>query len=207
MFIGILGTKIGMTQIFDSKGCAIPITVIQAGPCIVTHIKTNSKDGYQAVQIGYSQTHATKLTKAQLGHLKTSNAPALRYLHEYKINSKTNYKLGDVITVNKLKIGQLVNISGKSIGKGFSGYQKRHKFSRGPMTHGSKNHRKPGSIGPGTTPGRVFPGKKMAGRLGGKVITIKQLQIIDINPELHLIAIKGSVPGPKGSLLSLKTQY
>mgnify|MGYP000264812423 CR=1 FL=1 len=207
MSIGILGTKIGMTQIFDSKGCAIPITVIQAGPCIVTHIKTNSKDGYQAVQIGYSQTHATKLTKAQLGHLKTSNAPALRYLHEYKINSKTNYKLGDVITVNKLKIGQLVNISGKSIGKGFSGYQKRHKFSRGPMTHGSKNHRKPGSIGPGTTPGRVFPGKKMAGRLGGKVITIKQLQIIDINPELHLIAIKGSVPGPKGSLLSLKTQY
>ena len=207
MIIGILGTKIGMTQIFNSKGFAIPVTVIQAGPCIVTHIKTNNKDGYQAVQIGYSQIHASKLTKAQLGHLKAANAPALRYLHEYKTNPTANWKIGDVITVEKFKIGQLVNISGKSIGKSFSGYQKRHKFSRGPMTHGSKNHRKPGSIGPGTSPGRVFPGKKMAGRFGGKRITIQQLQIMDINPKLHLIAIKGSVPGTKGNLLSLEIQY
>lgn len=206
MFIGILGTKIGMTQIFDSKGYAIPVTIIQAGPCIVTHIKTNSKDGYQAIQIGYSQTNISKLTKAQLGHLRAANAPALRHLHEYKINTTANWKVGDIITAEKLQIGQLVNISGKSIGKSFAGYQKRHKFSRGPMTHGSKNHRKPGSIGPGTTPGRVFPGKKMAGRLGNTLITIKQLQIIDINPRLHLIAIKGSVPGPKGNLLSLEAQ-
>lgn len=203
----MLGTKIGMTQIFDLKGYAIPVTIIQAGPCIVTHIKTDNKDGYQAVQIGYSQINVSKLTKGQLGHLKAANVPALRYLHEYKTNSLENWKLGDRITVEKLKIGQLVNISGKSIGKGFSGHQKRHKFSRGPMTHGSKNHRKPGSIGPGTTPGRVFPGKKMAGRLGGTLTTIKQLQIVDINPKLHLIAIKGAVPGPKGNLLSLEIEY
>ena len=202
----MLGTKIGMTQIFDLKGYAIPVTIIQAGPCIVTHIKTDNKDGYQAVQIGYSQINVNKLTKGQLGHLKAANVPALRYLHEYKTNSLENWQLGDTITVDKLKIGQLVNISGKSIGKGFSGNQKRHKFSRGPMTHGSKNHRKPGAIGPGTTPGRVFPGKKMAGRLGGTLTTIKQLQIVDINPKLHLIAIKGAVPGPKGNLLSLKIE-
>lgn len=202
----MLGTKIGMTQIFDLKGYAIPVTIIQAGPCIVTHIKTDNKDGYQAVQIGYSQINVSKLTKGQLGHLKAANVPALRYLHEYKTSSLENWKLGDRITVEKLKIGQLVNISGKSIGKGFSGYQKRHKFSRGPMTHGSKNHRKPGAIGPGTTPGRVFPGKKMAGRLGGTLTTIKQLQIVDINPKLHLIAIKGAVPGPKGNLLSLEIE-
>ena len=204
MFIGILGTKIGMTQIFNLKGYAIPVTIIQAGPCTVTHIKTNSKDGYQAIQLGYSQTHTSKLTKAQLGHLKVANAPALRYLHEYKVNFPINWKLGDIITVEKFKVGQLVNISGNSIGKSFSGYQKRHKFSRGPMTHGSKNHRKPGSIGPGTTPGRVFPGKKMAGRSGGTLVTIQQLQIIDINPKLHLLAIKGAVPGPKGNLLSIE---
>lgn len=206
MSIGLLGTKIGMTQVFNSNGTCIPVTVLRVGPCIVTQIKTIQSDGYDAIQIGYSQVATHLLTKARLGHLNKSQAPALKYLQEYRLDSTNQFNIGQVLTANQLKIGEKVNIQGKSIGKGFSGYQKRHHFSRGPMSHGSKNHRQPGSIGAGTSPGRVFPGKKMAGRLGGTQTTIKNLQIIDINIEQHFILLKGSVPGKPGSILNIQMQ-
>lgn len=206
MSIGLLGTKIGMTQVFNSNGTCIPVTVLRVGPCIITQIKTVQSDGYDAIQIGYSQVATHLLTKARLGHLNKSQAPALKYLQEYRIDSTNQFNIGQVLTADQLKIGEKVNIQGKSIGKGFSGYQKRHHFSRGPMSHGSKNHRQPGSIGAGTSPGRVFPGKKMAGRLGGTQTTIKNLQIIDINIEQNFILLKGSVPGKPGSILNIQMQ-
>lgn len=201
--IGLLGTKLGMTQIFSGSGNAIPVTILQVGPCMITQIKNTPSDGYQAIQIGYAQCNNNKLTKAQLGHLNKIGAPPLKYLHEYQVESLDTFQVGQTITVNQLKVGKFIKVSGFSIGKGFTGYQKRHHFSRGPMTHGSKNHKKPGSIGAGTTPGRVFPGKKMAGRMGHNKITIKNLQIIDINTEKHLVIVKGSIPGKPGSIVSI----
>nr|AYR05837.1 ribosomal protein L3 [Lithothamnion sp.] len=202
--ISLLGTKIGMTQIFNNQGSAIPVTVLQLGPCFITQIKTIKSDGYNAIQIGYLEVPTKKLNKAELGHLQKIRLAALRHLKEYRVCSCEGFELGQTININKLKIGDLIDISGKSIGKGFTGYQKRHHFSRGPMSHGSKNHRQPGSIGAGTTPGRVFPGKKMAGRMGYKNVTIKNLQIIDINTEKNLVIVKGSVPGKPGSTISIK---
>jgi large subunit ribosomal protein L3 len=204
MSLGILGTKLGMTQIFDEFGYATPVTVIKAGPCLVTQIKKVESEGYNAIQIGYGQIANKNLNKPSLGHLQKSEAPPLKYLKEYPVSSTENFKLSDKITVNKFTVGQTVSISGKSIGKGFAGTIKRHNFTRGPMTHGSKNHREPGSIGQGTTPGRVFPGKKMAGRLGGKQTMIKNLKIVYINEENNLLVVKGSVPGKTGNLLSIK---
>jgi large subunit ribosomal protein L3 len=204
MTLGILGTKLGMTQIFDESGFAIPVTVVKAGPCVITQIKTSSTDGYNAIQLGYSQIAQKNLTKPQLGHLKKSESPPLKYLKEYKVDSTEKYSLGENIQVELFSIGQKVSISGNTIGKGFAGTIKRYNFTRGPMTHGSKNHREPGSIGQGSTPGRVFPGKKMPGRLGGKQTTTKNLQIVHINTDKNLLVIKGTIPGKKGNLLSIK---
>jgi len=204
MNIGILGTKLGMTQIFDESGLAIPVTIIKAGPCIVTQIKTLETDGYSAVRIGYSEIQSKLMTKPRLGHLHKSGIPPLKYLKEYRIQSSAGESLGATISVTSFNLGDKVSITGKTIGKGFAGTVKRHNFTRGPMTHGSKNHREPGSIGMGTTPGRVYPGKKMAGRLGGKQTTIKNLQIVLINPENNLLVVKGAIPGKLGNLLSIK---
>lgn len=201
--ISLLGIKIGMTQIFNDKGNAIPVTIIQLGPCLITQIKTQKSNNYDAIQIGYSEVSNQKLSQAEEGHLKKNNLPPLKYLKEYRIESKHNFKIGQVLTTQELKIGDTISVSSNKIGKGFMGYQKRHKFTRGPMSHGSKNHRQPGSIGAGTTPGRVFPGKKMAGRVKSQKVTIKNLQIIDIKHEEHLLIIKGSVPGKTGSLISI----
>ena len=203
MSIELLGTKIGMTQLFNDQGSAIPVTILKVGPCIITQIKTQEKHGYEAIQIGYNETNPKKLTKAEIGHLKKSKINPLKHLHEYKCpsNKSKNLQIGDTLDIKDFKIGHFINVSGKSIGKGFSGYQKRHKFSRGPMSHGSKNHRQPGSIGAGTTPGRVFPGKRMAGRMGHRKVTVKNLQIIDINTEKHIMIIKGSVPGKTGNVI------
>jgi len=204
MSIGLLGNKIGMTQIFDEIGNIIPVTILKVGPCIVTDIKTKSKNGYDSVQIGYGKISMNLLTQSELGHLSKSNLQPLRYLKEFPIDENIqNFSVGQVLKVNFFSNGQLVNISGKSIGKGFSGLQKRYKFSRGPMTHGSKNHRAPGSIGMGTTPGRVLPGKKMAGQLGNRKTTIKKLKVIQINDEENILVLKGSVPGKRGNLLSI----
>ena len=173
MTIGILGTKVGMTQIFDEFGFAIPVTVIKAGPCLVTQIKKDEKEGYNAIQVGYAESSPPKMTKPRLGHLTKSNLPALKHLKEYKVDSTDSFTVAQKITVDSFEVGQTVKISGISIGKGFAGTVKRHNFTRGPMTHGSKNHREPGSIGQGSTPAKVHKGKKMAGRLGGKKTTIK----------------------------------
>lgn len=203
MAIGLLGNKIGMTQIFDESGNIIPVTILKVGPCIVTQIKTKSKDGYDAVQIGYGSVSNKFLTQPELGHLQKSNIQPLKYLKEFRIHEDSQFQIGQVLNVDSFKPGQLVNLQGKTIGKGFSGLQKRHNFNRGPMTHGSKNHREPGSIGMGTTPGRVLPGKKMAGQVGNKVRTVQKLKIIQINSEENILVIKGSVPGKPGNLLSI----
>ena len=201
--IGLLGNKIGMTQIFDESGNIIPVTIIKVGPCIITQIKTKVKDGYDAIQVGYSNTSNKLLTQSELGHLQKSNIQPLKYLKEFRINNVTEFEVGQILNVNLLSVDQLVNIKGKTVGKGFSGLQKRHNFTRGPMTHGSKNHRAPGSIGMGTTPGRVLPGKKMAGQMGNKLTTIKKLKVIQLSSEENILIIKGSVPGKPGNLLSI----
>jgi large subunit ribosomal protein L3 len=201
--VGLLGNKIGMTQIFDESGNIIPVTILKVGPCVVTQVKTKSKDGYDSIQIGYGNVSSKALSQPELGHLQKSNIQPLKYLKEFKINENDEFELGQILNVDSFSPGQFVNIRGKSIGKGFSGLQKRHNFTRGPMTHGSKNHRAPGSIGMGTTPGRVLPGKKMAGQLGNKITTIKKLKVIQINSEENILVIKGSVPGKPGNLLSI----
>jgi large subunit ribosomal protein L3 len=201
--VGLLGNKIGMTQIFDESGNIIPVTILKVGPCTITQIKTKSKDGYDSIQVGYGNVSNKALTQPELGHLQKSNIQPLKYLKEFRVNETDTFEIGQVLNVESFLPGQLVNIRGKSIGKGFSGLQKRHNFTRGPMTHGSKNHRAPGSIGMGTTPGRVLPGKKMAGQLGNQITTIKKLKVIQINLEENILVIKGSVPGKPGNLLSI----
>jgi large subunit ribosomal protein L3 len=201
--IGLLGNKIGMTQIFDESGNIIPVTILKVGPCVITQVKTVEKDGYNAIQVGYGNVSSKKLTQPELGHLQKSNIQPLKYLKEFRINDDNEFKIGQILNVDSFSEGQLVNVRGKSIGKGFSGLQKRYNFARVPMTHGSKNHRAPGSIGMGTTPGRVLPGKKMAGQLGNKIATIQKLKVIQINSEENILVIKGSVPGKPGNLLSI----
>jgi large subunit ribosomal protein L3 len=201
--VGLLGNKIGMTQIFDESGNIIPVTIIKVGPCIVTQIKTTLTDGYNAVQIGYLNVPSKALSQPKLGHLEKSNIQPLKYLKEFRVDNPEDFSVGQLINVSSFNEGQLINVTGKSSGKGFSGLQKRHKFSRGPMTHGSKNHRLPGSIGMGTSPGRVLPGKRMAGQLGNKTAHIKKLKIIQINNEENILVIKGSIPGKPGNLISV----
>ena len=203
MSVGILGTKLGMTQVFDETGRAIPVTVIQAGPCTVTQIKTKQTDGYSAIQVGFGETKPKALNKPLLGHLAKSSAPALRHLQEYRLDNASEFAMGQQLKADMFTPGQIVDVIGTSIGRGFAGYQKRHNFGRGPMSHGSKNHRAPGSIGAGTTPGRVYPGKRMAGRLGGKRVTIPKLIVVRVDAERNLLLIKGAVPGKPGALLSV----
>ena len=203
MSVGLLGNKIGMTQIFDNSGNIIPVTILKVGPCVVTQVKTEARDGYNSIQVGYSNVSSKSLTQPELGHLQKSNIQPLKYLKEFRVDNDDEFEVGQILKVDLLSPGQLVNVKGKSIGKGFSGLQKRYNFTRGPMTHGSKNHRAPGSIGMGTTPGRVLPGKKMAGQLGNKVTTVKKLKVIQLNLEENILVIRGSVPGKPGNLLSI----
>jgi len=203
MSLGLLGNKIGMTQIFDQSGNIIPVTVLKIGPCIVTQVKTLLTDGYNAIQIGYGNISSKSLTQPELGHLQKSNIQPLKYLKEFRINNPEDFQVGQILNVETFTSGQLVDIRGKSSGKGFSGLQKRYNFTRGPMTHGSKNHREPGSIGMGTSPGRVLPGKKMAGQQGNKIINVKKLKIIQLNSQENILVVKGSVPGKPGNLLSI----
>ncbi len=203
MSLGILGKKLGMSQFFDDQGRAIPVTLIQAGPCRVTQLKNHETDGYSAIQIGYGTVRDKLINNPSKGHLKKSGEELLRHLREYRVDKVSDFKLGDEITVGSFEVGQKVDVSGDTMGRGFSGYQKRHGFSRGPMSHGSKNHRLPGSTGAGTTPGRIYPGKRMAGRYGGKKITTKGLTIVMVDGERNLLVIKGSVPGKPGSIVNV----
>ena len=203
MSLGILGTKLGMTQIFDDTGRAIPVTVVQAGPCTVTQVKTKETDGYTSVQIGYDEVTEKKLSKAERGHLAKAGDNLLRHLREYRLDDVSSYELGQAVKADIFEAGQLVDVAGTSIGRGFAGFQKRHNFQRGPMSHGSKNHRAPGSIGAGTTPGRVYPGKRMAGHMGAVRKTVRKLEVVRVDAEKNLLLIKGAVPGKSGNLLSI----
>ena len=204
MSIGILGKKLGMSQFFDEQGRAVPVTLIQAGPCRITQIKSSETDGYSAVQIGFFEVREKLINSPAKGHLSKSGKELLRYLREYRVNNLDQFELGSSITVGNFETGQKVDVSGDSMGRGFAGYQKRHSFSRGPMSHGSKNHRLPGSTGAGTTPGRIYPGKRMAGRYGGKQVTTRGLTVIKVDNEQNLLVVKGSVPGKPGSLLNIR---
>ena len=204
MSVGILGTKLGMTQIFEGEtALAIPVTVVQVGPCTITQVKTLETDGYNSVQIGYQEVKPKALNKPKLGHLQKSGAPPLRHLKEYRVQDTSEFEAGQSIKADLFSDGQLVDVTGKSMGRGFAGYQKRHNFRRGSMSHGSKNHRLPGSTGAGTTPGRIYPGKKMAGRYGGKQVTIRKLKVVRVDTERNLLLIQGAVPGKPGGLLSI----
>ncbi|NP_050769.1 ribosomal protein L3 (chloroplast) [Guillardia theta] len=204
MKIGLLGTKLGMTQIFDDNGSAIPVTILKVGPCYVTNLKSDTKDNYNAIQIGYQQVDAKKLTKPQLGHLQVNNLPPLKHLKEYKVDATHTFTIAQQLDVSIFELGQIVSVSGVSIGKGFAGTVKRHNFTRGPMTHGSKNHREPGSIGQGSTPAKVHKGKKMAGRLGGHQVTTKNLTVVHLDKDNNVLVLKGCVPGKRGNILSIK---
>jgi len=204
MSIGILGKKLGMSQFFDEEGKSIPVTLIEAGPCRVTQLKSEATDGYTAVQLGFGETREKLVNKPAKGHLAKSGEAPLRHLKEYRLEAIDGLELGAPVTVGDFSPGQKVDVSGDTIGRGFSGLQKRHGFSRGPMSHGSKNHREPGSIGAGTTPGRVYPGKRMAGRYGGKQITTRGLTILKVDADRNLLVVKGSVPGKPGALLDIR---
>lgn len=202
----ILGNKIGMTQIFDTKGDVIPVTIIKSGPCYITQIKSTENEGYNAVQLGYFElaNNSKHLTKPNLGHFAKNNLPSFRFLKEFKTSEIINYTIGQKLGVDMFQVGQKVNISGLTIGKGNTGNIKQHHFNRGPMGHGSKHHRLQGSLGSGTTPGRVIPGKKMPGRSGMEQRTIRGLEIIDIDTTENLLMIKGSIPGKSGNLVSIQ---
>ncbi len=204
MSLGILGKKLGMSQLFDDQGRAVPVTLIEAGPCRITQLKSADTDGYAAVQIGFELIREKLINKPSKGHLSKSGDDLLRHLREYRVENSTEFELGASITVGDFEKGQKVDVSGDTMGRGFAGYQKRHGFSRGPMSHGSKNHRLPGSTGAGTTPGRVYPGKRMAGRMGGKKVTTRGLEILKIDNDQNLLVVKGSVPGKPGSLLNIR---
>jgi len=204
MSIGILGKKLGMSQLFDDQGRAVPVTMIEAGPCRITQLKSADTDGYAAVQIGFELIREKLINKPAKGHLSKSGDDLMRHLREYRVENSSEFELGSSITVDDFEKGQKVDVSGDTMGRGFAGYQKRHGFSRGPMSHGSKNHRLPGSTGAGTTPGRVYPGKRMAGRMGGKKVTTRGLEILKIDNDQNLLVVKGSVPGKPGSLLNIR---
>ena len=204
MSLGILGKKLGMSQLFDDQGRAVPVTLIEAGPCRITQLKSADTDGYAAVQIGFQLIREKLINKPAKGHLSKSGDDLLRHLREYRVENSSEFELGASITVDDFQQGQKVDVSGDTMGRGFAGYQKRHGFSRGPMSHGSKNHRLPGSTGAGTTPGRVYPGKRMAGRMGGKKVTTGGLEILKIDTDHNLLVVKGSVPGKPGSLLNIR---
>ena len=204
MSLGILGKKLGMSQLFDDQGRAVPVTLIEAGPCRITQLKSADTDGYAAVQIGFQLIREKLINKPSKGHLSKSGDDLLRHLREYRVENSSEFELGASITVDDFETGQKVDVSGDTMGRGFAGYQKRHGFSRGPMSHGSKNHRLPGSTGAGTTPGRVYPGKRMAGRFGGKKVTTRGLEILKIDIDHNLLVVKGSVPGKPGSLLNIR---
>ena len=201
----LIGKKVGMTQIFDEEGKVIPVTAIEVGPCTVTQIKTVEQDGYSAVQLGFGEIKEKKLTRPAKGHFTKSNITPKKYLREFKLDQASELKVGDELKADVFEIGDKVDIQGTSKGKGFQGVIKRHGQSRGPMGHGSMYHRRPGSMGSTSTPGRVFPGKKLPGHMGCLTVTIQNLEVVKVDLDKNVILVKGSVPGAKGSILKIKS--
>jgi large subunit ribosomal protein L3 len=204
-FPGLVGKKRGMTQIFTNDGSAVPVTVIELCPMTVTQLKSNAKEGYTAVQVGFGDAKEKHLTKAQMQHLKKNSIALKRHLKEFRVSEADlqGLSVGDAISESFLEEGVEVNAQSKSIGKGFQGNIKRWNQHRGPMSHGSKNHRLPGSIGAGTTPGRVYKGKKMAGNMGNEIVTVKGLVVVKVIADKNLVLVKGAVPGVEGGLVTL----
>jgi large subunit ribosomal protein L3 len=203
MLKGLIGKKIGMTQIFDEKGVAQPVTIIEAGPCFVTQVRNPEKDGYSAVQLGFGEVHPKRLTGGELGHLNSNNLPPMRFIREFR--SKETANVGDKVTVEVFSVGEKVDVVGTSKGKGFAGGVKRYHFAGGKKTHGqSDRHRAPGSRGSGTTPGRVYKGARGAGHMGTDRVTVQALKIVMVDIERNLLGIKGAVPGGKGGLVLIK---
>lgn len=204
MLKGLIGKKIGMTQIFDETGSAIPVTLIEAGPCYVTQVRNPDKDGYSAIQLGFNESKPKHLSGGQLGHLKKNELPPLRFLREFRTKN-AEIQEGEKITVDVFAVGDHVDVVGTSKGKGFAGVVKRHGFAGGPKTHGqSDRQRAPGSIGATTGTSRVFKGKRMPGHMGNRRVTSMNLKVAIVDPERNLLAVNGAVPGPKGGLVIVK---
>jgi len=215
---GLLGIKLGMTQLFDETGAVMPVTIIEAGPCFVTQVKTSESDGYNAVQVGFGETKEKRLTGGQKGHLgllkpnkkrpqrkKSANIPAVRYLREFRTKDAASYEVGQTLTVEQFEEGDRIDVVGKTKGRGFAGVVKRHGFAGGIKTHGqSDRHRAPGSIGSTSSVGRVFKGKRMPGRMGNERLTAQNLTVVRVDTDKNLIAVKGAVPGVKGALVQIR---
>src|SRR5690625_3339332 len=198
---GILGTKLGMTQVFDDNGRVRPVTVVRAGPCYVTQVRTDNRDGYQAVQLGFGQ--AKRTVKPLEGHFAAAGVEPTKHLVEFELDGE--FQLGDTVTVDQFRTGEYIDVSGTSKGKGFTGVMKRHGFGGSNSSHGAhKVHRTPGAIGGAATPARVFPGKRMPGRSGGERVTIQSRQLVGVDPERNLLLVSGAVPGANGSLLIVR---
>ena len=202
---GIIGRKIGMTQVFDEKGNVIPVTVIEAGPCVVAQIKTAETDGYNALQLGFGDVKEKHINKPEKGHFAKSKIENKKHLREFRLDSIEGIKVGDEIKADIFQNGEKVDVQGISKGKGFQGVIKRHGQHRGPMGHGSMYHRRPGSMGSTSTPGRVFKGKKLPGHMGRLTVTIQNLEVVRVDMDKNVILVKGSVPGAKGAILKVKS--
>jgi large subunit ribosomal protein L3 len=204
MIKGLLGKKLGMTAIFANDGRSIPVTVIEAGPCTVTQIKTRANDGYDALQVGFGEKKKNRVNKPLSGHYAKSGDKLFACLREFSVDDPDAYQLGQAIDLAIFNVGDKIEVSGKTKGRGFAGTIKRHGFHRGPKTHGSKNYREPGSIGQCAWPSKVFKGKRMPGRYGNTRTTVKNLEIVDIRPDQHLILVKGAIPGPATGTVEIR---
>ena len=200
----LIGKKVGMTQIFDEKGRVIPVTVIEAGPCVVAQVKSVETDGYNAVQLGFGEVKDKHINKPEKGHFEKSKLSAKKHLREFRADS-IDVKVGDEVKADVFEAGDKIDVQGTSKGKGFQGVIKRHGQHRGPMGHGSMYHRRPGSMGSTSTPGRVFKGKKLPGHMGVQTVTIQNLDVVRVDMDKNVILVKGSVPGPKGAILKIKS--
>ena len=201
---GIIGKKLGMTQIFTEDGTCVPVTVVKAGPCVVTQKKSSSTDGYSAIQVGFESINANTATKAKLGHCTKAGQGVFRHLRELKFDSVSELNLGDILSVDQFAPGEYIDVTGISIGKGFQGVIKRYNFSGGRASHGSRFHRAPGSIGASATPSRVFKNKKMPGQMGNEQVTVQRLQIVRIDSDENLLLIKGAIPGHRNNVVLIK---
>ena len=202
---GIIGKKIGMTQIFDEKGNVIPVTVIEATPNIVAQVKTVETDGYNSIQLGYGEVKDKHINKPEKGHFAKAGLTAKKHLREFRVEDVENYKVGDEVKADVFEAGEKIDVQGTTKGKGFQGVIKRHGQHRGPMGHGSMYHRRPGSMGSTSTPGRVFKGKKLPGHMGRVTVTIQNLDVVRVDMDKNVILVKGSVPGAKGAILKIKS--
>lgn len=200
----ILGKKVGMTQVFDSEGRALPVTVIEAGPNVVVQKKTIENDGYEAIQVGFVDAKERRVTKPLKGHFSKAKVAAKKYLREFKLEGAAGYEIGQEFKADVFTVGEKVDVSGVSKGKGFSGAIKRHGFHRGPMSHGSKYHRGVGSMGASSDPSRTFKGKKLPGHMGAQNVTVQNMEIVMVDPEKNVILVKGGVPGIRGSLVMIR---